>query len=77
MTHTNYINIKPAILNMATNEQLLNAMHDYEDMTKQLLSTRYPCRDCEQHFDTLEAHERHRREDHVWPQKYPLENRPM
>ncbi|MDR0373248.1 MAG: hypothetical protein LBI79_06810 [Nitrososphaerota archaeon] len=62
---------------MLNYESLANALHDYEDITKRPLNDDYCCRNCEQLFDTLEAHDRHQRREHNREKKYPLERRPM
>jgi hypothetical protein len=58
-------------------EDLDNALLDYEDARDRTSGGTYRCRDCGRLFDTLEAHDWHRRKVHLRTEKYPLESLPM
>ena len=57
-------------------EDLENALSDYEDTAEVTSEGKYRCRDCGLVFDTLEAHDRHYRQVHRGPVVYPLSGMP-
>jgi hypothetical protein len=54
-----------------------NALLDYEDTAEATTGGKYRCRDCGKLFDTLEEHDRHRREIHSHGGTVPLLGMPM
>jgi hypothetical protein len=57
-------------------ESLENALSDYEDVAEVTSEGKYRCRDCGLVFDTLEAHDRHRRLVHLSEALPPLTGMP-
>jgi hypothetical protein len=53
-------------------ENLENALLDYEDISKRNAMGKYRCRDCGVLFDTLEAHDLHLRTVHGRVEAIPL-----
>lgn len=54
------------------NENLANALLDYEDASERTAEGKYRCRDCGVLFDTLEAHDFHLRSVHGRAEVIPL-----
>ncbi len=54
-----------------------NAFLDYDDTANPDPTGKYRCRDCGKLFDTLEEHDRHRREEHRQEKVVPLVGMPM
>ncbi len=53
-------------------ENLTNALLDYEDAAERTAEGKYRCRDCGVLFDTLEAHDFHLRSVHGRAEVMPL-----
>jgi rubrerythrin len=57
--------------------RLASALQDYEDAAERTASGKYRCRDCGILFDTLEAHDLHRRRVHGREEPYPISSMVM
>lgn len=58
-------------------ENLENALQDYDDAAERTAKGQYRCRDCGMLFDTLEEHDLHHRRVHGHEEVYPLSGMPM
>ncbi len=58
-------------------EDLEDALSDYEDAAQRTTAGKYRCRDCGMIFDTLEEHDLHHRTVHGQAEAVPLAGMPM